>query len=94
MQRIQDYKMGNKKIKIFQKHFANIDDRLLYEFHHKTGIINIISFIKKSVFLDFEIYLTSEKDLETLDKYLADNFYKDKSEWLREKMRLEIKKQR
>lgn len=84
--------MGKKKIKIFQKHFANIDDRLLYEFHHKTGIINIISFIKKSVFLDFEIYLTSEKDLETLDKYLADNFYKDKSEWLREKMRLEIKK--
>lgn len=84
--------MATKKIKLFQKHFANIDEKMLHEFHVKTGIINIISFIKQSAYKDFEIYLNHESDMIIFEMTLKDNFYKDKSEWLREKIREEIRK--
>lgn len=86
--------MATKKIKLFQKHFANIDEYMLHEFHIRTGNINIISFIKQSAYNDFEIYLSHESDMIDLEKKLKDNFYKDKSEWLREKIRDEIRKYR
>jgi len=78
------------KIKLFQKHFANVDADFLHTFSHQTGIINIISFIKKSCYDDFGFYLENKEDLVTLDEYLKHRFYKDKSEWLREKMRDEL----
>lgn len=75
------------KIKLFQQHFAYIDSNLLREFQYKTGIINIISFIKESAYHDFDIYLENEKSLKTFEKALKKYYYKDKSEWLREKIR-------
>ena len=84
--------MATKKIKLFQRHFANIEECMLQEFHIRTGIINIISFIKQSAYNDFEIYLSHESDMIDFEKALKENFYKDKSEWLREKIRDEIKK--
>lgn len=84
--------MATKKIKLFQRHFANIEECMLQEFHIRTGIINIISFIKQSAYNDFEIYLSHESDMIDFEKALKENFYKDKSEWLREKMREEIKR--
>ncbi|OUQ13880.1 hypothetical protein B5E87_04700 [Massilimicrobiota sp. An142] len=83
--------MATKKIKLFQRHFANIEECMLQEFHIRTGIINIISFIKQSAYNDFEIYLSHESDMIDFEKALKENFYKDKSEWLREKIRDEIK---
>ena len=86
--------MTTKKIKLFQKHFANIDEHMLQEFHIRTGIINIISFIKQSAYNDFDIYLDSEGDMIEFEKKLKEDFYKDKSEWLREKIRDEIRRYR
>ena len=73
--------MTTKKIKLFQKHFANIDEHMLQEFHIRTGIINIISFIKQSAYNDFEIYLRHESDMIDFEKALKENFYKDKPGW-------------
>lgn len=84
--------MTTKKIKLFQKHFANIDEHMLHEFHMRTGNINIISFIKQSIYNDFDIYLDSEGDMIEFEKKLKEDFYKDKSEWLREKIRNEIRR--
>lgn len=84
--------MATKKIKLFQKHFANIDEHMLHEFHMRTGNINIISFIKQSIYNDFDIYLDSEGDMIEFEKKLKEDFYKDKSEWLREKIRNEIRR--
>lgn len=86
--------MATKKIKLFQKHFANIDEHMLHEFHMRTGNINIISFIKQSIYNDFDIYLDSEGDMIEFEKKLKEHFYKDKSEWLREKIRDEIRRYR
>lgn len=81
-----------KKIKICQCHFANIDAEQLCKFEQKTGIINIISFIKKNAYDDFGMHLTDKDSLETFDVLLKEAMYKDKTEWLREKMRNELKK--
>jgi len=80
-----------KKIKIFQQPFANIDDDFFKKFTLLTGEINIISFIKKSAFEDFDLYLNTSESLDKFDYYLEDNFYKNRSEWLKEKMRHKMK---
>lgn len=80
-----------KKIKLFQEHFAYLDSDFLLTFEKMTSTINIISFIKEQVYLDFGFYLESVEDLKKLDKMLEKNYYKDKSEWLREKMRDKMK---
>lgn len=82
---------ARKKIKLFQEHFAYLDSDFLLTFEHMTRTINIISFIREQVFLDFGFYLESREDLEKLDKMIERNYYKDKSEWLREKMRNKMK---
>lgn len=79
-----------KKIKLFQYHFAYIDEDFLYEFYHKTHIINITSFIKKSAYEDFGIMINEKNDIVYLEKELHQHYYKDKSEWLREKMRIAL----
>ena len=58
----------------------------------KPKHINIISFIKQSIYNDFDIYLDSEGDMIEFEKKLKEDFYKDKSEWLREKIRNEIRR--
>lgn len=83
---------GRKKIKLFQEHFANVEADFLHDFEYITGIINIISFIKESCYEDFGIYLNSKEDLKEFETMLNKYYYKDKSEWMREKMRDEIKK--
>ena len=82
------------KIKIFQQSFANIDDDFLKLFHEITDEISIIIFIKKSVFKDYGFYLESIEDIEKLDECVNHDFYKNKSEWLKEKMRNEMKAKR
>lgn len=81
------------KIKLFQKHFAYIDSNLLQEFHYQTGIINIIPFIKESAYHDFNIYLENEESLRMFEEALEKYYYKDKSEWLREKIRNRLKEE-
>lgn len=73
-------------------HFANIDIEFLYEFERLTGIINIITFIKATVYQDYLLYLNGIEDIKELDLLLKKYHYKDKSEWLREKMRMEMNK--
>lgn len=80
-----------KKIKLFQEHFAYLDADFIRAFENRTSIINIISFIKEQVYLDFGFYLECKEDVEKLDIVLEENFYKDKTEWLREKMRNRMK---
>lgn len=41
--------------------------------------------------LDFGFYLEHKEDVEKLNKVLEENYYNDKSEWLREKMRNKMK---
>lgn len=76
---------------MFQVHFAWIDTEFLYNFEHTTGIISIIQFIKESSYKEFKIYLNEKSDIDVLDYELKQSGYKNKSEWLREKMRNEIK---
>lgn len=80
-----------KKITLYHKHFANIDTDFLYYFEQNTGIINMNTFIRESVYIDFYLYLEDAEDLKNLDILLIKNHYKDKTEWLREKMRNALK---
>lgn len=79
------------KIKLFGKHFAWINEDLL---HAVNDCIkgSRVAWIKQKVQEDFELDLKGVADLLLLDKYVKKSFYLDKTDWLRTKMREEIKK--
>lgn len=79
-----------KKINMFQEHFANIEASFLWHFEQETRIINIIQFIKESAYKDFGIYLYTKEDMLIFEDFLSTFFYKNKTEWLREKMRQKL----
>lgn len=76
-----------KKIKLFQQHFAYIDEEFLFNFEQQTGTINLSSFIKQCAYEDFQIYLTNKESLADFEYILHKSDYKNKTEWLRAKMR-------
>lgn len=78
------------KIKMFQRHFANIDAELLKEFNVKTGIINIIPFIKEIAYKDYGIYLEDIDSLRKFDNVIIKDYYRNRTDWLRVKMRDKI----
>lgn len=82
------------KIKLFNCHFAWIYSWLLSEFDNKSGINNRSDWIIRKAYEDFGVSLSSKVDLERLDFVVRIHHYIDKTDWLREKMRLEIKKRR
>lgn len=81
------------KINLNQAHFAYVDDSLLKAFRAYSQVVNLSKFIKKSFYDDFGFIIKSNEDNPTVDEIVKANFYQDKSEWLREKMRDEIRKQ-
>ena len=82
------------KIKLFETHFAWVNDSLLQTFTDKTGIKRRSQWIKDAVKEDFGIILASPSDIPKLDMVIRSKFYEDKGEWLRERMRKEIRKNR
>lgn len=81
-----------KKIKIFEVHFAWVSEGLLQAFTRITGIKRKPDWIKSCVFDDFGLELNSKEDIPKLDFLLRKGLYEDKAEWLKEKMRTEIKR--
>lgn len=82
------------KIKLFETHFAWVNESLLQTFTEKTGIKRRSQWIKDVVKEDFGITLSSPSDIPKLDMIVRSQFYEDKGEWLRERMRKEIRKSR
>lgn len=79
------------KIKIFNTHFAWIHEYLLNTFDRKTGIKNRTEWIFTCARADFDFFFKSKEDIERFDIVVRLNNYLDKTDWLREKMRLAIK---
>lgn len=75
------------KILMYKKHIAYLDGDLLQAFEHHCKVVNFSAWIREQAHLDFGIRITGADDLEWLDEAVQDNFYTDKTEWLREKMR-------
>ena len=83
-----------KKIKLFEVHFAWVNESLLQRFVETTGIVRRTNWIKECAKEDFGIDLQSVDDIPKLELLIRSRFYEDKGEWLREKMRKAIQKSR
>lgn len=76
-----------KKINLYNKHFAYINDELYEEFITETGITDIIEYIKQKGEQEFGIEILTINDVERLINDIKKMpFYKNSSEWLRIKM--------
>lgn len=90
--------MEKKKIVIYNKHFARIDEEVLIKLEeHLDSIsdstgekISIIDWIKEECEDHLGCSLSSKEDIETISKVVKENHYLSKAEWLRERIRITI----
>lgn len=80
-----------KKIIIYGKHFAEINQDFYLQFIKLTDIKNFNGWIREQVLIDFHIDIKSSTDIDKIDELLSNYFYHNKREWLAEKMRNIIK---
>lgn len=80
-----------KKINLYNKHFAHISKTLFQRLEDKKGKIDISSYIKKKAKNDFGITIKSIEDVDRLSEIIEDNFYANTSEWLKEKIRNDLR---
>ncbi len=80
-----------KKILMYKRSIANLDDDLVRHFDHHCKVINFSAWIREQAFKDFGLRIMRGEDIDELDEMVVRHLYRDKSEWLREKMRNSIK---
>jgi hypothetical protein len=84
--------MGKTKNKVilYGRHFAYIDSDFMESFLRFCKVSNFASWLRKQAKRDFDLEISDENSISQLDKLVAQHYYSDKTEWLREKMRLEM----
>lgn len=84
---------NNKKILMYEKHIAWIENEMLEKLNIilKNKKISRHNWIKEQCMQDFSLELTNKESIANLDIIVKKNMYNDKAEWLREKIREEIK---
>ena len=89
-----DHNKTTKKILMYGKHIAWIDSEMLEKLNVVINNNNktVNEWIKKQCENDFSISLNSKQAVDLLDYKVKEHLYKDKSEWLRAKIREAIKK--
>ena len=76
---------------MYQKAIAYLEDEMMYMFDKWCGVVNFAAWVRQKAKEDFDLEITSAVDIEKLDAICQMHWYKDKSEWLRNKIREEIK---
>lgn len=79
------------KVKILGSHFAWILPNMWNDLGKKVGLRNRTTWLLKKCEEEFGIYLETNDDVSKLEAILYENYYKDKADWLRDKIREELK---
>lgn len=80
-----------KKINLYNKHFAHVSKTLFQRLEEKKGKIDISSYIKKKAKKDFKITINGLEDVDKLSEVIEENFYENNSEWVKEKIRNDLR---
>lgn len=80
------------RIRLYGEHLGYIGYSLYDNFLRICSIIDYSSWIKFKANEEFGIYITNKESINELKEIVAKNYYEDTTDWLREKMREEIKK--
>lgn len=83
--------MSKHKIIMYQKHLAYLDNDLVEAFDKHCSVVNFAAWVRKKAKEDFNLTITAGYDLTLLDNLVVRNYYTDKADWLREKMRTAIR---
>ena len=84
----------NKRIRIrlYGEHLGYISYDLYDSFLRICNIIDYSSWVKKISYDNFEIYIAGKESINELKNRVIANYYEDIADWLKEKMREEIRK--
>lgn len=79
------------KINLFNQHFAYINKNLLSKLKVERKIDDISAYIRKKASQQFDINLKAIEDVKLLVNQIKSNHYDSASDWLREKVRSDLK---
>lgn len=79
-----------KKIIMYQKSIVNLDDKLVACFDYCCPVLNFSAWIREQAYNQFGIMVHDSSGIIKLDEVVQYHLYRDKSEWIREKMRNSI----
>ena len=87
-------KIPNEKVKVrlLKMHVAYIEKRILDEFTEKYNISDFNLWLKTELEKEFDIVIKNKFDIDTLTLILRKRYYENIAEWMKEKIRNELKK--
>lgn len=80
------------RIRLYGQHLGYIGDSLYSNFLRICNVLDYSSWVKKKAYEELNIYITDKESIEKLKNIVISNYYEDIADWLREKMREEIRK--
>lgn len=78
------------KITMYRTHLAYIDRPFLQAFDQHCQVVNFAAWIRQQAEEDFGLVMTNADDLMQLSALVTARYYSDKTEWLRDKMRIAL----
>lgn len=82
----------NIRIRLYGQHLGYIGYDLYDKFLRICSVIDYSSWMKETAYKDFDFYITGKDSIDVLREKVVENYYEDIADWLREKMREEIRK--
>lgn len=80
------------RIRLYGQHLAYISSDLYSKFLRECNILDYSVWLKRRAKKDFDLMIDGEDAIEKLREIIKDYYFEDISDWLREKMRVEINK--
>lgn len=83
----------NRKIRIrlYGQHLGYINNNLYAYFLRNCNVLDYSSWIKKKTHAEFNLYIDSKESIDKLKEIVLRNHYEDVADWLREKMREDMR---
>ena len=80
------------KIRLLKMHIAYIEKRILDEFQKKCNVSDFNKWFEEQIYKDFCMEIKTNSDISTFTLMLRKRYYENIAEWIKEKVRNELKK--
>ena len=80
------------KIRLLKMHIAYLEKRMIDEFKEKCDVEDFNKWFEEQIYKDFYMDIKTHQDIRTFTVMLRKRYYENIAEWLKEKIREELKK--
>lgn len=78
------------RLRLYKEHLGYINPLFLETFQETCQVKRLNTWIKQRAYQEFGLYIESRADIAVLNQILAERFYENPAEWVKEMMRREM----